>query len=96
MKGVMKSVQPIGKVKLKEGLVYIVPDAAIEVVIERFKTIGQKYPFTKNSLRDALAGQGMISKVKDGRWTVQVRFPDGTRHQAWEINLDEFKKWSGI
>ena len=96
MGGPSKAGTPIGILKPKTSFAYIVPDLALEVLISRFRAIGQRLPFTKNSLRGALADQGIIVKVKDGRWTVQVRFPDGTRHQAWEISLDEFKKRSGI
>jgi hypothetical protein len=94
--GTLKTGKPVGKANLKAGLVDIFPDEAIEVVMSRLRAIGERCPFTKNSLRDALANERVIAKVKDGRWTVQVRLPDGTRHQAWEIGLAEFKRRSGL
>lgn len=87
---------PIGKLNRKENSIDIVSDLAWGVLLTRFRAIGQKPPFSQNSLRDSLAGQGIIAKPKESRWTVQVRFPDGTRHQAWRMSLVEFKKRSGI
>ena len=96
MDGTLRTGTPIGILKPETNAVCIVPDLALQILLSRFRATGQRIPFTKILLRGALADQGMIVKVKEGRWTVQVRFPDGTRHQAWEIGLDEFKQRVGI
>ena len=87
--GTLKTGQQVGVAKPQQGMVDILCDPAIEAITKHLRTTGQKCP-TKTVLRDALAGEKLISRVKEGRWTVQVRLADGARRQAWEINLNEF------
>ncbi len=76
---------------VKGPSVMVLPDVTMEVLSAHFRGVGQRMPFTKNSLRNALAQAGLIARPKEGRWARQVRVEDGRRIQAWDFDLQEFK-----
>jgi hypothetical protein len=75
----------------KDQSVMIFPDVAMEVLASHFRTVGQRMPFTKSSLRDALAQDNLIARPKEGRWARQVRVEEGRRVQVWDFDLENFK-----
>jgi hypothetical protein len=94
--GTLKLGTQIGVAKPRDGAVYIFPDPAVGSVVSHLRGANKRCALTKMSLRDALAGEALIKRVKEGWWTVQVRLADKTRHQAWRIDLEEFKRRSGL
>ena len=80
----------IGQVKAQSVMIF--PDSAIAVMAGHYRAIGQKIPITRNSLRDALAQEGLICRPKDGRWTTQFRGPEGKRYQGWEFDAALFEE----
>jgi len=88
--GMDSSAKRIGQVK--NGAVLIFPDLALEVLAGHFHTLEERIPFNRNSLRDALAQEGLIRRPKDGRWSTQFRDDAGIRHNGWEFELDTFQK----
>ena len=87
------SVPATGKIigKVKKDLVCIFPDAAMEVLVGHYRALGQRSPFTKETLKDALARDGLIVRPKSGRLATQVRL-SGNRLQAWQFEIEDFKK----
>lgn len=81
----------VGVAKDSENLVQVYPDILLETLSSHFKAVGQKLPFTKNALRDALAQEGLIEKASNGRWTRQVRSIAGRRFQVWEFEAGQFQ-----
>ena len=81
----------VGVVKDEENVVQVYPDIMLEMLSNHFKAVGQKMPFTKNALRDALAQEGFIEKASNGRWTRQIRGSAGRRFQVWEFEASRFK-----
>jgi hypothetical protein len=80
----------VGVAKDSENLVQVYPDIMFEALASHFKAVGQKLPFAKNALRDALAQEGLIEKASNGRWTRQVRSTAG-RRQVWEFEAGQFQ-----
>jgi hypothetical protein len=74
----------------KDQSVMIYPDVAMEVLASHFRAVGQRMPFTKSSLRDSLAQDGLIARPKEGRWARQVRVEGGQRVQVWDFDLENF------
>lgn len=81
----------VGIAKDAENLVQLYPDILLETLSSHFKAVGQRMPFTKNALRDALAQEGLIEKASNGRWTKQIRGSAGRRFQVWEFETSRFK-----
>lgn len=79
----------IGVEKKKEVMLF--PDAIMEILFEHYRAVGQRLPFSKNSLRDALARDGLISQSGRGRYSVQFRGRGGLRYQGWCFDLETFK-----
>lgn len=86
----------IGFAKDSDNSVCIYPDMLMEKLVAHFKAVGQRMPFTKNGLRDALAREGLIAKAENGRWTRQVRGDAGCRFNAWEFQMSQFKGLCGL
>ena len=76
---------------VKGQSVMVLPDVAMEILWTHFRGVGERMPFTKNSLRNALAQAGLIARPKEGRWARQVRGENGKRIQVWDFGLEEFK-----
>jgi hypothetical protein len=76
---------------VKGSSALVLPDVAMEILSAHFRGVGQRMPFTKNSLRNALAQARLIARPKEGRWARQVRAEDGKRIQVWEFALEQFK-----
>lgn len=85
----------IGQLKNPESLIILYPDILLEALLGHFRAVGQKMPFTKNSLRDALAQEGLIEK-SNGRWTRQVRGTEGRRFQGWAMDAKQFLNRCGL
>jgi hypothetical protein len=81
----------VGVVKDPENVVQVYPDIMFEMLYRYYRAMGQRMPFTKNSLRDALAQEGLIEKASNGRWTRQIRGPAGRRFQVWEFEASQFR-----
>lgn len=81
----------VGIAKLSENGVYVYPDILMEIIAGHFRATGQKLPFPKNSLRDALARNGLIGKSENGRWTRQIRTEESRRSNMWFFAADDFK-----
>jgi hypothetical protein len=79
----------IGEAKAKEVMLF--PDATMEILFDHYRAVGQHLPFSKNSLRDALARDGLISQSEQGRYSVQFRGHDGLRHQGWSFDRRPFE-----
>lgn len=84
----------IGEEKGKKVMLF--PDAIMGILFEHYRAVGQRFPFSKNSLRDALARDGLISQSKKGRYGVQFRSHDGLRYQGWCFDLETFKNRTRI
>jgi len=71
-----------------KGVVHLYPDLIMEILHFHF----HKMPFSKKTLTQALARQGLISQSENGRWTRQVREKDDKqiRSNVWEIELKLF------
>lgn len=85
----------IGKFKTGSSLVCVFPDITMEHVVRHYRALGQRAPFTKERLKDALVREGLIVRSAGGRVTTQVR-SSGERLQAWQFNADEFKNRCGL
>jgi len=74
--------------------VYLYPDLVMELLQAHF----QKLPFSKKTLTQALARQGLISQSENGRWTRQVREKNDKqiRSNVWEIELKLFMENCGL
>jgi len=94
LEGMDSKGRSIGQVK--DNAVLIFPDIALEVLAGHFHALEERMPFNRNSLRDALAQDGVLHRPKEGRWTKQVRNDKGTRHNAWKFELETFKKRIGM
>lgn len=80
----------IGKI-LTNGNVCIFPDPLMEVLTSHFRSIGQRIPFSKETLKNTLVRNGWINRHVSGRITGQARL-SGHRFQAWQINPEVFMK----
>lgn len=81
----------VGVAKDPENVVQVYPDIMLETLSSHYRAVGQRMPFTKNSLRDALAQEGLIEKASNGRWTRQIRGSAGRRFQVWEFEAGQFR-----
>ena len=81
----------VGVAKNEENVVQIYPDILLETLSSHHRAVGERMPFTKNSLRDALAQEGLIEKASNGRWTKQIRGSAGRRFQVWEFEAGRFR-----
>ena len=85
----------IGKVRDNGNIVCLFPDPTLEVIYGHFRSVGQRLPFTKETLRDALDRENLIIRSGPGRVTHQVRM-DGSRLQAWQFDTNQFKSRCGM
>ena len=72
--------------------VMILPDVVMEILSSHFRAVGERCPFTKNSLRNALLQGELIMRAQKGRVTKQVREESGRRVRVWDFGLEDFKK----
>lgn len=86
----------IGTAREDQGAVFIYPEILMEMLTGHFRSVGQKMPFSKGAIRDALARQGLISQFQNGRYTHQVRVEAGRRINAWEFPLEQFRGRCGM
>ena len=84
----------IGKVR-GSNIVCLFPDPTLEVIYGHFRAIGQRLPFTKEALRDALDRENMLIRSGQGRIAHQIRM-NGSRLQAWQFDIDQFKGRCGM
>lgn len=80
----------VGIAKLPDNGTYVYPDILMEIMASHFRATGQRLPFAKNSLRDALAREGLICQGENGRWTRQVRIEGSGRSNMWLFSADDF------
>jgi hypothetical protein len=85
----------IGKVRDYGNIVCLFPDPTLEVLHGHFRSVGQRLPFTKETLRDALDRENLIIRYGHGRVAHQVRM-NGSRLQAWQFDAIEFKTRCGM
>ena len=85
----------IGKVRDNDNIVCLFPDQAIEVIYGHFRSVGQRLPFSKETLKDALDRENLIIRSGPGRITHQVRM-NGSRLQAWQFDANQFKGRCGM
>jgi hypothetical protein len=85
----------IGKMRDKGNIVCLFPDPTLELIYGHFRSVGQRPPFTKETLRDALDRANLIIRSGHGRISHQVRM-DGSRLQAWQFDANQFKARCGI
>ena len=85
----------IGKMRDNGNIVCLFPDPTLEVIYGHFRSVGQRLPFAKETLRDALDREGLIIRSGPGRVTHQVRM-DGSRLQAWQFDANNFKTRCGF
>jgi len=85
----------IGKIRDNGNIVCLFPDSALEVIYRHFRSVGQRLPFTKETLRDALVRENLIIRSGHSRVTHQVRM-DGSRLQAWQFNTNQFESRCGL
>lgn len=81
---------------VKGSSALVLPDVVMEILSAHFRGVGQRMPFTKNSLRNVLAQSGLIARPKEGRWARQVRGEDGTRVNVWDFDLEDFKAKTAV
>jgi hypothetical protein len=86
-----KATKVVGKVMSNETTLCIFPDTAMELISHHFRAAGQKCPFSKDALRDALVRENLIVRPTSGRLTTQVRL-NGIRLQAWQFETAKFKE----
>jgi hypothetical protein len=80
----------IGKTRDKGNIVCLFPDPTLEIIYRHFRSVGQRLPFTRETLRDDLDRENLIIRSGPGRVTHQVRM-DGSRLQAWQFDANQFK-----
>jgi hypothetical protein len=85
----------IGKLRDSGNIVCLFPDPALEIINRHFRSLGQRLPFSKETLREALSRADLLIRSGPGRVTHQVRV-DGSRLQAWQFNTDQFKTRCGM
>jgi len=85
----------IGKIRDNGNIVCLFPDPTLEVIYRHFRSVGQRLPFTKETLRDALDRESLIIRSGPGRVTHQVRM-NGSRLQAWQFDANQFKTRCGM
>ena len=85
----------IGKMRDNGKMVCLFPDPTLEVIYRHFRSVGNRLPFTKENLRNALDRENLIIRSGPGRVTHQVRM-DGSRLQAWQFDANQFKTRCGM
>ena len=85
----------LGKLRDSGNIVCLFPDPTLEVIHGHFRSLGQRLPFSKDTLREALSRADLLIRSGPGRVTHQVRV-DGSRLQAWQFNTDQFKTRCGM
>ena len=85
----------LGKLRDSGNIVCLFPDPTLEVINSHFRSMGQRLPFSKETLRDALSRANLLIRSGPGRVTHQVRV-DGNRLQTWQFNTDQFKTRCGM
>ena len=85
----------IGKIRDNGNIVCLFPDSALEVIYRHFRSVGQRLPFTKETLRNALYRENLIIRSGAGRVAHQVRM-NGSRLQAWQFEANQFKTRCGM
>jgi hypothetical protein len=87
-----------GKVigKKSETSIFLFPDTTMEALSAHYRSRGQKVPFSKDGLWDALTKQELLRRSNEERWTRQVRREAGRRVQAWEFEAEEFSRRCAI
>jgi hypothetical protein len=85
----------IGKIRDNGNIVCLFPDSALEVIYRHFRSVGQRLPFTKETLRNALDRENLIIRSGAGRVAHQVRM-NGSRLQAWQFEANQFKTRCGM
>jgi hypothetical protein len=85
----------LGKLRDSGNIVCLFPDPTLEVIHGHFRSLGQRLPFSKETLREALSRADLLIRSGPGRVTHQVRV-DGSRLQAWQFNTDQFKTRCGM
>jgi len=85
----------IGKIRDNGNIVCLFPDPTLEVIYRHFRSVGQRLPFSKETLRDALDRENLIIRSGPGRVTHQVRM-NGSRLQAWQFDTNQFKSRCGM
>jgi len=90
----LKDSQSSGKVigMVKDQAVLIFPDIVFEVLSGHFHAVNQQVPLSRNSLRDALAQNGLLQRPKAGRWSTQFRDDAGRQHNGWAFDKEMFQK----
>jgi hypothetical protein len=87
--------QLIGKTRDNGNIVCLFPDPTLETIYRHFRSVGQRLPFTKEALRDALDRENLIIRSGAGRVAHQVRM-NGSRLQAWQFDANQFKSRCGM
>jgi len=85
----------IGKVRDNGSIVCLFPDPTLEFVYGHFRSVGQRLPFTKETLREALKRENLIIRSGAGRIAHQIRM-NGSRLQAWQFETGQFKSRCGM
>ena len=85
----------IGKTRNDSNIVCLFPDPTLEIIHGHFRSVGQRLPFTKETLRSALEREALIIRSGPGRVTHQVRM-EGSRLQAWQFDANQFKTYCGM
>jgi len=90
-----KSGKMIGTVRDNGNILCLFPDTTLEVITAHFRSLAQRVPFTKETLRDALVREGLIIRSGPGRVTHQVRVGE-SRLQAWQFDAAQFRMRCGL
>jgi hypothetical protein len=85
----------IGKMRDNGNIVCLFPGPTLELLYKHFRSVGQRLPFTKETLRDALDRADLIIRSSQGRVAHQVRM-NGSRLQAWQFDTNQFKSRCGM
>lgn len=85
----------IGRMRDNGNIVCLFPDPTLELVYGHFRSVSQRLPFTKETLREALDREGLIIRSGAGRVAHQVRM-NGSRLQAWQFETNGFKSRCGM
>lgn len=76
--------------------IFLLPDSVMRQLVAHFRSVGERTPFLRSGLRDALAKENLIRKAENGRWTIQFRGPGGNRFNGWQFDREQFNARAGI